>query len=78
LGSRKNLCVNEEVRKGGETGLDERCLDLQRAKGEKRCEFLPGKEEGGMDGERGRGFGERVLVSSSLHSVARSRSLAHF
>ncbi|KAL7410162.1 helicase C-terminal domain-containing protein [Mrakia frigida] len=63
LGSRKNLCVNEEVRKGGETGLDERCLDLQSAKGEKRCEFLPGKEEGGMTGERGRGFGERVLAT---------------
>lgn len=55
--------MNDDVRKGGETGLDERCLDLQSAKGEKRCGFLPGKEEGGLEGDRGRGFGERVLVS---------------
>ena len=66
--------MNEEVRKGGDAGLDERCLDLQSAKGEKRCEFLPGKEEGGIEGERGRGFGERVLVSSSSRFPLFARS----
>ena len=63
LGSRKNLCVNDDVRSAGDTGLDERCLDLQSAKGDKRCGYLPAKDEGGIEGDRGRAFGERVLVS---------------
>lgn len=64
LGSRKTLCVNESVRKGGDTGLDERCLDLQSGGKGKSCSFLPGREEGGMEGERGRGFTDKVLVRS--------------
>ncbi|KAG8944165.1 ATP-dependent DNA helicase chl1 [Tulasnella sp. 424] len=40
LGSRKNLCINEELRsKGGD--LDESCRELMSGKGDKRCPYMP-------------------------------------
>ncbi|CED84966.1 chl1 helicase [Phaffia rhodozyma] len=63
LGSRKTLCVNDEVRKSGETGIDERCLDLQSAGKGKGCKYLPGRDEGGMEGTKGREFTDKVLAT---------------
>ncbi|KAG9022463.1 ATP-dependent DNA helicase chl1, partial [Tulasnella sp. UAMH 9824] len=40
LGSRKNLCINEELRsKGGD--LDEACRELMSGKGDRRCPHMP-------------------------------------
>ena len=46
LGSRKNLCINKDVKKFGDpTAINERCLDLQtKTSAEKKCPFLPTKE----------------------------------
>lgn len=47
LGSRKNLCINPDVRKlGGTTAINERCQELQQSKTpkEKRCCFMPNAE----------------------------------
>ena len=46
LGSRKNLCVNKDVRRLHSTvAINERCLELQQSKTAKaRCSFLPNKE----------------------------------
>ncbi|RUS33181.1 helicase C-terminal domain-containing protein [Jimgerdemannia flammicorona] len=59
LGSRKNLCINKEVRKlGGVQRMNERCLEMQKAGGcweiglkgsstkpEHRCPHLPTKDK---------------------------------
>lgn len=47
LGSRKNLCINPEVRRlGNATAINERCLELQQPKTSPdcKCSFLPNKE----------------------------------
>ncbi|KAI5995214.1 DNA repair helicase [Pisolithus albus] len=45
LGSRKQLCINEDVRsKIGD--LDERCRELQQGQTGRRCQFLPPPEDG--------------------------------
>lgn len=47
LGSRKSLCINSKVVNAGSTAtINERCLDLQQPSTpqEKRCPFLPNKE----------------------------------
>ena len=47
LGSRKNLCVNPQVsRLGNSTAINERCLELQQPKTPPalKCPFLPNKE----------------------------------
>ncbi|KAJ3018461.1 UNVERIFIED_CONTAM: ATP-dependent DNA helicase chl1 [Siphonaria sp. JEL0065] len=42
LGSRKNLCINEEVlRLSSAPRMNDKCLDLQKDKGGKRCPYLP-------------------------------------
>ncbi|KIJ59456.1 hypothetical protein HYDPIDRAFT_118436 [Hydnomerulius pinastri MD-312] len=47
LGSRKQLCINEDIRsKSGD--LDERCRELLEGKGEKRCQYLPPPEDSRM------------------------------
>ncbi|KZS97147.1 DNA repair helicase [Sistotremastrum niveocremeum HHB9708] len=43
LGSRRNLCINENVRK--QTDLDEACRELQGEKKGKRCPHLPPLDE---------------------------------
>ncbi|KAL4080644.1 DNA repair helicase [Scleroderma citrinum] len=45
LGSRKQLCINQNIRsKPGD--LDEKCRELQEGKGGKRCPYLPLPGEG--------------------------------
>ncbi|KAG8774167.1 ATP-dependent DNA helicase chl1 [Serendipita sp. 411] len=44
LGSRKNLCINEELR-AKEGDLDEGCRELMKEKGKKRCPYLPPPED---------------------------------
>jgi hypothetical protein len=85
LGSRKNLCINDDVRKGGDLGLDERCLDLQQQKGEKKvegkgkkgggggCEYLE-KVEGGWGGGEEKAVGEKMRgfgerVLATVHDI---------
>lgn len=45
LGSRQQLCINDEVReksRGSNEALGDACLELQKGTGtEKRCKFLP-------------------------------------
>ncbi|PKC11424.1 DNA repair helicase [Rhizophagus irregularis] len=51
LGSRKNLCINEEVRKLKNINrINERCLDMQKAgkKPEKRCPYIPIRDKSRM------------------------------
>ncbi|KAL4259654.1 ATP-dependent helicase Rad3/Chl1-like protein [Pleurotus pulmonarius] len=40
LGSRKQLCIHEELRRN-RWDLDDKCRDLLDAKGDKRCPYLP-------------------------------------
>ena len=47
LGSRKNLCINSQVQKGGNVAsINERCLELQQSDTprDRRCSFLPSRE----------------------------------
>ncbi|KDQ09930.1 hypothetical protein BOTBODRAFT_58448 [Botryobasidium botryosum FD-172 SS1] len=44
LGSRKNLCINEDVRKKG-GDLDEACRELMSEKKGKRCPYMPPADE---------------------------------
>ncbi|KAH8825111.1 helicase C-terminal domain-containing protein [Flagelloscypha sp. PMI_526] len=44
LGSRKQLCINDELRKRSKD-IDESCRELLGEKGSKRCQFLPPIEE---------------------------------
>jgi chromosome transmission fidelity protein 1 len=51
LGSRKNLCINPTVLKlNSVTAINERCSELQQSSTskEKRCEFLPKKENASL------------------------------
>ncbi|GBB97934.1 hypothetical protein RclHR1_00310062 [Rhizophagus clarus] len=51
LGSRKNLCINEEVRKLKNINrINEKCLDMQKAgkKPEKRCPYIPVRDKSRM------------------------------
>jgi len=51
LGSRKNLCINNKVKKLGDaTAINERCLELQKpgTPAECKCQFLPTKEDQAM------------------------------
>lgn len=48
LGSRKNLCINPQVRAlENSTAINERCLDLQQSglAADKKCSFLPSKDD---------------------------------
>ncbi|CAL5866608.1 uncharacterized protein PFLUO_LOCUS817 [Penicillium psychrofluorescens] len=48
LGSRKNLCINPQVRAlESATAINERCLDLQQSgvAADKKCSFLPSKDD---------------------------------
>ena len=48
LGSRKNLCINPNVKKlNSPTAINERCLELQKPStpADCRCPFLPTKED---------------------------------
>ena len=48
LGSRKNLCINPNVKKlGNATAINERCLELQQAgsSSDSKCAFMPTKEK---------------------------------
>lgn len=46
LGSRKNLCINKDVKRlGSTTAINERCLELQKSKdSSKKCSFIPNKD----------------------------------
>ncbi|KIJ54966.1 hypothetical protein M422DRAFT_241049 [Sphaerobolus stellatus SS14] len=61
LGSRRNLCINEELRAKGDsaTALDEGCRELMNEKKGKRCPHLPPPEEEG----RMLDFRDHVLAS---------------
>ncbi|KAI5988422.1 helicase C-terminal domain-containing protein, partial [Pisolithus albus] len=57
LGSRKQLCINEDVRsKIGDP--DERCRELQQGQTGRRCQFLPPPE----DGARMLDFRDQILA----------------
>ncbi|KAJ5335421.1 hypothetical protein N7452_007824 [Penicillium brevicompactum] len=48
LGSRKNLCINPQVRAlENNTAINEKCLDLQQpgVAADKKCKFLPSKDD---------------------------------
>lgn len=48
LGSRKNLCINPDVRAlENSTAINEKCLDLQQSgvAAHKKCSFLPSKDD---------------------------------
>ncbi|CAG7927856.1 unnamed protein product [Penicillium olsonii] len=48
LGSRKNLCINPQVRAlENTTAINEKCLDLQQASvaADKKCKFIPSKDD---------------------------------
>lgn len=48
LGSRKNLCINPQVRAlENNTAINEKCLDLQQAgvAADKKCKFIPSKDD---------------------------------
>lgn len=48
LGSRKNLCINPQVRAlGNNTAINEKCLDLQQpgVAADKKCKFIPSKDD---------------------------------
>ncbi|CAG8242016.1 unnamed protein product [Penicillium salamii] len=48
LGSRKNLCINPQVRTlENNTAINEKCLDLQQAgvAADKKCKFIPSKDD---------------------------------
>ncbi|CEH19298.1 chl1 helicase [Ceraceosorus bombacis] len=51
LASRKQMCINEEVIRTGETkgmeAMNEKCRDLAKGKGKKRCEYLPAQDAQG-------------------------------
>lgn len=54
LGSRKNLCINHRVsRLGSATAINERCSELQQPSTpmDKRCQYLPRKENEGLSHE---------------------------
>ncbi|KAI9443288.1 DNA repair helicase [Lactarius indigo] len=60
LGSRKQLCLNEELKaKGGD--LDERCRELLQAGGDRRCPYLPRPDE--VDDNRLHEFRDQILAS---------------
>lgn len=69
LGSRENLCINDQLRKkcgGNNEALGDGCLELQKASTkEKRCPFLPPMSEP----EKLNVFRDRALVSSDLGNV---------
>ncbi|KAI9509200.1 DNA repair helicase [Russula earlei] len=60
LGSRKQLCLNENVKaKGGD--LDERCRELLQAGGDKRCPYLPKPDA--VEDNRLHDFRDQILAS---------------
>lgn len=66
LGSRKNLCINPRVVNAGNTiAINERCLDLQQPSTpqEKKCPFLPNKEN------------EALVNEFRDHTLARIRDI---
>ena len=66
LGSRKNLCVNDEVSKlGSVTTINERCLELQKPSNPKdvKCKYLPSKEK------------EALLNEFRDHALAKIRDI---
>lgn len=67
LGSRQNLCINDDVRKrsgGSNEAMGDMCLELQKGGKEgKRCQFLPPMSEPGKLNN----FRDNALVS--IHSI---------
>ncbi|KAH9049835.1 DNA repair helicase [Lactarius hengduanensis] len=60
LGSRRQLCLNEELKaKGGD--LDERCRELLQAGGDRRCPYLPRPND--VDDNRLHEFRDQILAS---------------
>ena len=66
LASRKNLCINPQVRKlGHPTAINEKCLDLQQSKSAEgaKCSFLPTKDN------------ETLVHSFRDHTLAKIRDI---
>ncbi|KAF8272016.1 DNA repair helicase [Lactarius quietus] len=60
LGSRRQLCLNEELKaKGGD--LDERCRELLQVGGNRRCPYLPKPDD--LDDNRLHEFRDQILAS---------------
>ncbi|KAJ7729680.1 helicase C-terminal domain-containing protein [Mycena maculata] len=73
LGSRKQLCVNEEVRSKSKD-LDEGCRELIGEKGDKRCHYLPLISED----TRMLDFRDQILASpKDIEDLASVGRLAH-
>ncbi|TFK40687.1 helicase C-terminal domain-containing protein [Crucibulum laeve] len=73
LGSRKQLCINDELRKKTRD-LDEACRELLGEKGEKRCQYLPpiGEEARMLD------FRDQILASpKDIEELADAGRMAH-
>ncbi|KDR82649.1 hypothetical protein GALMADRAFT_57427 [Galerina marginata CBS 339.88] len=73
LGSRKQLCINDELR-AKVHDLDEACRELLGEKGGKRCKYLPqiGEEEKMLD------FRDQILASAKdIEDLADAGRLAH-
>ncbi|KAJ7855956.1 helicase C-terminal domain-containing protein [Mycena olivaceomarginata] len=73
LGSRKQLCINDNVRSKSKD-LDEGCRELLEEKGDKRCPYLPpiGEESRMVD------FRDQILASpKDIEDLASVGRLAH-
>ncbi|KAF7291652.1 Chl1 helicase [Mycena chlorophos] len=73
LGSRKQLCINEQVRSKSKD-LDEGCRELLEEKGDKRCRFLPpiDEEEKMLD------FRDQILAApKDIEDLASVGRMAH-
>ncbi|KAJ7134385.1 helicase C-terminal domain-containing protein [Mycena epipterygia] len=73
LGSRKQLCINDQVRARSKD-LDEGCRELIGEKGEKRCQYLPpiGEDTRMLD------FRDQILASpKDIEDLASVGRLAH-
>ncbi|KAF8650145.1 hypothetical protein AX16_005380 [Volvariella volvacea WC 439] len=73
LGSRKQLCVNDQLR-ARSRDLDEACRELLGEKGEKRCEFLPQIDEE----DRMLDFRDQILATpKDIEDLAEAGRIAH-
>ncbi|KII90522.1 hypothetical protein PLICRDRAFT_697066 [Plicaturopsis crispa FD-325 SS-3] len=73
LGSRKQLCINEDLKKRGRD-LDEGCRELLGEKKEKRCQHLPPVDED----TRMTDFRDQILASpKNIEDLAEAGRIAH-